>query len=57
MALQFKKKIYDKNDKNKLAFIDKKTKNELSKKSFIQSFLQSIKQKMYSNRKQMINEQ
>ena len=45
------KKIYDKNDKNKLAFIDKTTKNELSKKSFIQSFLQSIKQKMYSNRK------
>ena len=44
------KEIYDKNDKNKLAFIDKSTKNEMSKRSFVQSFLQSIKQKMYSNR-------
>jgi len=45
------KKIYDKNNTNKIAFSEKKTKNELSKKSFVESFLSSIKQKMYGNRK------
>jgi outer membrane protein assembly factor BamE (lipoprotein component of BamABCDE complex) len=45
------KKIYDKNDTNKIAFSEKETKNELSKKSFVESFLQSLKQKMYGNRK------
>jgi len=45
------KKIYDKNNTNKIAFSKKETKNELSKKSFVESFLSSIKQKMYGNRK------
>jgi len=45
------KKIYDKNDTNKIAFSEKETKNELSKKSFVESFLESLKQKMYGNRK------
>tara|TARA_B100001146_G_C16187323_1_gene437486 strand:+ start:307 stop:774 length:468 start_codon:yes stop_codon:yes gene_type:complete len=45
------KKIYDKNDTNKIAFSEKETKNELSKKSFVESFLSSLKQKMYGNRK------
>ena len=45
------KKIYDKNNTNKIAFSEKRTKNELSKKSFVESFLTSIKQKMYGNRK------
>jgi outer membrane protein assembly factor BamE (lipoprotein component of BamABCDE complex) len=45
------KKIYDKNNTNKIAFSEKKTKNELSKKSFVESFLSSVKQKMYGNRK------
>ena len=44
------KKFYDKNDINKMTFSDKKTENNLSKDSFVQSFLSSIKSKMYSNR-------
>ena len=36
---------------NKIKFSSKETENDISKKSFIQSFLQSIKSKMYSNRK------
>ena len=45
------KKIIKKDDINKLKFSEKKTENELAQKSFIQSFLQSVRQKMYSNRK------
>jgi len=45
------KKIYNKDNTNKVAFSEKKTKNELSKKSFVESFLSSVKQKMYGNRK------
>ena len=45
------KKMYDKNNTNKIAFSEKETKNELSKKSFVESFLSSLKQKMYGNRK------
>ena len=45
------KKIYDKNNTNKITFSEKETKNELSKKSFVESFLMSLKQKMYGNRK------
>ena len=36
---------------NEIKFSNKETINDISKKSFIQSFLQSIKAKMYSNRK------
>jgi len=43
--------IYDKSNTNKIAFSEKRTKNELSKKSFVESFLSSVKQKMYGNRK------
>ena len=45
------KKIYNKDDTNKIAFSRKETRNELSKDSFVESFLQSLKQKMYGNRK------
>ena len=45
------KKIYNKNNTNKIAFSKKETKNELSKKSFVESFLTSLKQKMYGDRK------
>ncbi len=45
------KEICDKNNTNKIAFSEKKTQNELSKKSFVESFLSSVKQKMYGNRK------
>ena len=46
-----KNKIFlDKNDINKLAFSNKITKNEISQKSFVEKFLSSIKEKIYSNR-------
>ena len=45
------KKIYNKDNTNKIAFSEKKTINKLSKKSFVESFLSSVKQKMYGNRK------
>ena len=44
------KKIYDINNTNKIAFSKNETKNELSKRSFVETFLQSIKQKMYGMR-------
>ena len=45
------KKFLNKKDINKINFIKNSTINDLSKKSFVQSFLESIKQKMYGNRK------
>ena len=45
------KEIFDKEKTNNIAFSKQKTKNELSKKSFVESFLSSVKQKMYGNRK------
>ena len=44
------KKLYTKEDINKIAFLEKKTENKLSRKSFVESFLQSVRQKMYKNR-------
>jgi outer membrane protein assembly factor BamE (lipoprotein component of BamABCDE complex) len=43
-------KFIDKKNMNKLSFSKMKTENELSKSSFVESFLQSIKQKMYRRR-------
>ena len=45
------KEFYSKEDIKEVAFSNKKTNNELTKKSFVQSFLSSVKSKMYSNRK------
>ena len=45
-----KKEFYNKLDKNELKFSEKNTENNLSQKSFVQKFLQSVKSKMYSNR-------
>ena len=45
-----KKQIFNKDDINKIAFSDKKTENDITKKSFVESFLSSIKQKMYGNK-------
>ena len=45
------KQIYNKNNINELKFSEKKTENKLSKKSFVGAFLQSVKQKMYGNKK------
>ncbi len=44
------KKFLSKEDIKKLEFSQKITENELTKKSFVQKFLQSIRQKMYTNR-------
>ena len=44
------KKLYTKEDINKIAFLEKKTENKLSQKSFVESFLHSVRQKMYKNR-------
>lgn len=44
------KKLLTKNDKKKLEFSKSETKNELSKKSFVEKFLSSIRSKMYGNK-------
>ena len=44
------KEIFDVKDSKKLAFSKDSTKNELSKKSFVEDFLSSVRQKMYGNR-------
>jgi len=46
-----KKNLYDLDDLKKVKFSKKQTTNELAKRSFVESFLSSIKEKMYSNRK------
>ena len=45
------KNFLDKNDINRREFSKKFTESNLSKKSFVQSFLSSVKAKMYRNRK------
>ena len=45
-----KKNFLNQDDLNKLSFSKDITNNNLAKKSFIESFLSSIKAKMYSNR-------
>ena len=45
------KEFFDKNNIKNVKFSKKITENKLSQKSFVESFLSSIKQKMYSNRK------
>ena len=45
-----KKTFLDKNSKNKVNFSEFKTANILTKKSFVQKFLGSIKTKMYGNK-------
>ena len=45
------KQIYKKEDVQKILFSKKTTKNEMTKKSFVESFLSSVRSKMYRNRK------
>ena len=45
------KKLLNKEDINQIKFSKKTTDNELSQKSFVLSFLESVRQKMYMNRK------
>jgi len=44
------KKLLNKDDKNKIQFSKKETKNKLTKKSFVEKFLSSIKTNMYGNK-------
>ena len=44
------KEIFDLEDNKKLAFSKDSTENQLSKKSFVETFLSSVRQKMYGNR-------
>ena len=46
-----RKKFYDKNQMNKIAFAKDITENEIRKENFIHSFLSSVRQKMLSKRK------
>ena len=45
------KKLYKKEDMNKVAFSKAETKNEISRQSFVGKFLSSVKQKMYGKKK------
>ena len=45
------KDFYDKNDIKKMEFSKKVTENKLTKKSFVENFLSSIKEKMYGSKK------
>ena len=44
------KEIFDVKDSKKLAFSKDSTENQLSKKSFVEDFLSSVRQKMYGSR-------
>ena len=44
------KDFYNKDDINKIKFSKKTTENNLSKRSFVENFLQSVKKKMYGQR-------
>ena len=45
------KKLFDKNDINKIAFSDQSTKNNMTKESFISEMFTSLKTKMYRQKK------
>jgi len=45
------KKMFNKEDMNKLAYSKNQTENNVSQKSFVSKFLSSIRQKMYGRRK------
>ncbi len=46
-----KKDFYNKDDKKYVEFSNKETSNEITKKSFIENLLSSVKEKMYGRRK------
>ena len=45
------KEFYSKEDMKKIKYSEMETKNPVSKQSFVSSFLQSVRQKMYGKRK------
>ena len=44
------KKLFNKDDIKKVAFSDKETENDLTKRSFVEKLFTSLKAKMYGNR-------
>ena len=44
------KEYYEKDDINKIKFSESFTENQMTRKSFVQKFLQSVKTKMYRNK-------
>ena len=46
-----KKEFFTKEDMKKIKYSEMKTKNPVTKESFVTSFLQSVRQKMYGKRK------
>jgi len=44
------KTLYDREKINKIKFSSNKTENEITKKSFVEKFLSSVKAKMYGNK-------
>ena len=50
-GILIEKKFFDKEEIKKLKFSKKETEHQLTKKSFVETFLQSVRQKMYGNRK------
>ena len=46
-----KKDFYDKEDIKNISFSTEKTENQLSRKSFVETFLSSIREKMYGGKK------
>ena len=45
-----KKDFYDKEDIKNISFSTEKTENQLSRKSFVETFLSSVREKMYGNK-------
>ena len=45
------KKLYDKEEMNKISYSKKETENEITQQSFVRKFLQSVRQKMYGKNK------
>jgi len=43
--------FYSKNDMKKMSFSNKTTENELTKKSFVENFFSSVREKMYGRRR------
>ena len=43
--------FYNKGDIKKLTFAQNTTENKMSKRSFVETFLSSVKQKMYGGKK------
>ena len=44
------KKLFNKDDRNKIAFSEKITENDLSKRSFVEKLFSSLKSKMYGKK-------